>query len=129
MASFTAAVIRAAVSTTEKAVVVVGVTDLIPAVTEGMIIADSEITLVCCWVALVVIRTVSVVLQTSAARDTGHSVTVVAVVGVGVGVRHVAETVVHSALLAGPTAAHVRGTAGRVTVGAVGAILSEVSTA
>ena len=122
-------VIGAAVSATEEAVVVVLIADLVPAVTEWMIVADLEFTLVCRGITLVVIRTVGAVIQSSTPGDAALSVAVVAVVGVGVGVRHVAETVVHSALLAGPTAAHVRGTAGRMSVRAVGAVITDVSTA
>ena len=124
----TASIVRATVSATEEAVVVVLITDLIVSFTEGIIVADLEVALVSVGVTLVVVRTVGAVLQTSTAWETLGSVTVVAVVGVGVGVRHVAHPVVHLALLAVPAPADVGG-AGGVGPGAVGAVLPEVGTA
>ena len=124
----TASIVGATVSATVEAVVVVLIADLIVSFTEGIIVADLEVAVVSVGVTLVVVRTVGAVLQTSTARETLSPVTVVAVVGVGVGVRHVAHPVVHLALLAVPTPADVGG-AGGVGAGAVGAVLPEVSTA
>ena len=129
MTSRTTAIVGPAVSTAVEAVVVVFIADLVKAVTERIIIADVEVTLVSCRVALVVVRTVAAILQSSTARDALRPVAVVAVVRVGVGVCHVAHPVEHLTLLVVPAAAHVGAAAGGVTAGAVCAVFSEVRTA
>ena len=83
----------------------------------------------CRGITLVVIRTVGAVVQSATAGDAALSVAVVAVVSVGVGHRHVTETVVHLALLVLPAAADVGGAAGWMSVGAVGAVIPDVGTA
>ena len=129
MTSRTTAIVSPAVSTAVEAVVVVFIADLVEAVTERIIIADVEVTLVSCGVALVVVRTVAAILQSSTARDALRPVAVVAVVRVGVGVCHVAHPVEHLTLLVVPAAAHVGAAAGGVTAGTVCAVFSEVRTA
>ena len=77
----------------------------------------------CRGITLVVIRTVGAVVQSATAGDAALSVAVVAVVSVGVGSRHVAQTVVLLTLRAVPAAADVGGAAGWMSVGAVGAVI------
>ena len=83
----------------------------------------------CRGITLVVIRTVGAVVQSATAGDAALSVAVVAVVSVGVGLRHGAQPVVLVALLVVPAAADVRGAAGWMSVRAVGAVITDVGTA
>ena len=123
----TAAIVTAAVSATEEAVVMLGIANLIVSITEGMVIAHTQLTLVSLQVTLIVVRTVGIVLQSSTAwlALTGAGITVVAVAIVWVtGVRHVAYPIKHVTLWTLSTATHMICAAGGVRVGAVDTVSS-----
>ena len=127
----TAAIITAAVSATKEAIVMCSIADLVISITEGMVIAHTELTLVSLQVTLIVVRTVGIVLQSSAAwlALAGAGVTVVAVAIVRVtGVCHVAHPVKHVALRTLSTATHVVSAAGGVRVGTVDTVSSNSRT-
>jgi len=127
MTPFTAAIVTAALSSTEEAVVMLSIAGHVEPVTEWVIITHSQLTLVTAQVTLVVLRTVAIVQETStpglALHGTG--VTVVAMASVGVaGVGHVADSVKHGALRVVSAPAHVVTAAGWVRVRTVDTVSS-----
>ena len=118
----TTAIVTATVSATEETVVMLGIAHLIISITEGMVIAHTQLTLMSVQVALIVVWTVGIVLQTSTARLAlaGAGITVVAVAIVWVSaVSHVAHPIKHVTLGTLSTATQMVSAAGGVRVGTI----------